>query len=75
MATLLVMPNYRLVFMVVSQAETAYSICQLPACNFGTQLKTDRSRECISSKCLLILEDFRADVKLLPGNGQGEAEE
>ena len=54
---------------------TASSTCQLPACNFGTQLETDASHECFSSKCPLILEDLRTDVKLLTGNGQGEAEE
>ena len=59
----------------VSHASTASSTCQLPACNFGTQLETDASCECFSSKCPLILEDLRADVKLLTGNGQGEAEE
>ena len=59
----------------VSQAWTAFSTCQLPASNFGTQLETDASWECFSSKCPLILEDLRTDVKLLTGNGQGEAEE
>ena len=59
----------------VSQAWTAFSTCHWPACNFGTQLETDRSCECFSSKCPLILEDLRTDAKLLTGNGQEEAEE
>ena len=59
----------------VSQAQTASSTCQLPACNFGTQLETDASCECFRSKCPLILEDLKTYVKLLAGKGQGEAEE
>ena len=70
MATVLVMPNYRL-----SEVWTASSTCQIPACNFGAQLETDASCECFSSKCLLILEDLKTDVKLLTVNGEGEAEE
>ena len=59
----------------VSQTQGTSSNCQLPGCNFGTQLETDASSECFSSKCLLILEDLKTDVKLLTGKGQGETEE
>ena len=59
----------------VSEVWTASSTCQIPACNFGAQLETDASCECFSSKCLLILEDLKTDVKLLTVNREGEAEE
>ena len=59
----------------VLQAQPVSSTCQLPACNFGTQLEIDASCECFSSKCLLILDDLRTDVNLLTVKGQGEAEE
>ena len=77
MAAVLVMPNYRLVFKTVSQTWTASSTCQLPpVCNFGTQLETDASHECFSTKWQpLIFEDLIKYVKLLTGNGQGEADE
>ena len=68
-------PTTDLCLRSVSEAQTASSTWQLPDCNFGTQLETDASCECFSSKCLLILEDLKTDVKLLTGKGQGEAEE
>ena len=61
--------------MSASQAQTGSSTYQLYARNFGTQLETDTSCECFSSKCLLIWEDLRTDGKLLKGKEQGEAEE
>ena len=75
MATVLVMPNYRLVFTVSFTSLNSFLNLPITYCNFGTQLETDASRECFSSKCPLILEDLRTDVKLLTGNGRGEAEE
>ena len=37
--------------------------------------KTDGCCECFSSKCPLILEDLRTDVKLIAVNGQGEEQQ
>ena len=59
----------------VLQALTASSTCHISACNFGTQLETDGSCNFFSSKCPLILENLRTDVKLLTGNGQRDAGE
>ena len=76
MVTVLVMPNYTLVFKVcfTSLKQLPRPANYLPV-TLRTQLETDTSRECFSSKCLLSLDDLRTDVKLLTGNGQGEAEE
>ena len=76
MATVLViMPNYRLVLKVCFTNLNSFLYLPITYCNFGTQLETDASCECFSSKCPLILEDLKADVKLLTVNGEGEPEE
>ena len=49
-----------------------YSLAGL---NFETQLKTDGCCECFSSKCPLILEDLRTDVKFLESTGQEEEQQ
>lgn len=49
--------------------------CQSPAYNFGTQLLTEGSSECVCSKCPLILEDMRLDINPLTDNGQGQTKE
>ena len=61
--------------MSLSHDKVVSSTFQAPVWSLGTQLETRGFWELLKSKCLLILEAFNADDKLLIGNGQGDADE